>query len=295
MSNLTPQQYYENESNWGSYQYVTLADIVNNFMLMYVGNDKMVANVKRYQILFHAKQAIKLLNIDAFRLTKSLELNVHDNLKFILPPDYVNYVKIYIEHKGGLRLLAENRRPNSATHFAQDNDGTPEFYDPLGNVITSPSELDTTRLTQSLYTGPGPFNGDYGYCFDDNWYFTRSTGGAYGMQTDEITAGPTFRIQNGVIDFSSNAENNTIVLEYISDGMENGDDSLVQVNKLAEEFVYRYIKWCILNSKYGVPMYEKKMAKDEKQAEFRNAKIRMSNMHPSRLLISLRGQNKIIK
>lgn len=294
MPNLTPQQYYQDSSNWGGYQYVTLADIVNNFMLMYVGNDKMVANVKRYQILFHAKQAIKLLNIDAFRSVKVLELKVYDDLKFILPPDYVNYVKIYTEHKGGLRLLAENRRPNSAVHYDQGPNGVLTF-DVDGNVVTSESELDLTRLTQSIYTGPGPFNGDYGYLYDDNWYFTRNIGGIYGMQTDEITAGPTFRIQNGVIDFSSNAENHTIVLEYISDGMENGDDSLVQVNKLAEEFVYRYIKWCILNSKYGVPMYEKKLAKDEKQAEFRNAKIRMSNLHPSRLLISLRGQNKIIK
>ena len=53
MAYLTGYQYYENEGqepedkNWGSYQYVSLADIVNNFMLMYVGNDKLVNNVER--------------------------------------------------------------------------------------------------------------------------------------------------------------------------------------------------------------------------------------------------------
>ena len=40
MAYITDYQYYENggivpeDSNWGSYQYVTLEDIVNNFMLM---------------------------------------------------------------------------------------------------------------------------------------------------------------------------------------------------------------------------------------------------------------------
>ena len=46
MSYITNYQYYTNngtvpqDANWGSYQYVTLKDIINNFMLMYVGNDK---------------------------------------------------------------------------------------------------------------------------------------------------------------------------------------------------------------------------------------------------------------
>ena len=43
MAYITDYQYYENngtapeDSNWGSYQYVTLDDIVTNFILMYVG------------------------------------------------------------------------------------------------------------------------------------------------------------------------------------------------------------------------------------------------------------------
>ena len=41
MAYLTQYQYYENggqqpeNANWGSYLYVSLEDIVNNFMLMY--------------------------------------------------------------------------------------------------------------------------------------------------------------------------------------------------------------------------------------------------------------------
>jgi hypothetical protein len=96
MAYLTGYQYYENagsnpeDNNWGSYQYISLDDIVNNFMLMYVGNDKLVNNVERYNVLFHAKRGIQELNYDAMKETKIVELSVSDNATVVLPPDYVN-------------------------------------------------------------------------------------------------------------------------------------------------------------------------------------------------------------
>ncbi len=86
-----------------------------------------------------------------------------------------------------------------------------------------------------------------------------------------------------------------VVLEYVSDGLEKGDDSLVSVNKLFEEFIYAYITYSLLNSKLGIPEYQVQRARRNKSALLRNAKIRMSNIHPGRLLMNLRGQDKIIK
>ena len=82
MPYINNYQYYKNngaipeDENWGSYQYVSLSDIVNNFILMYVGNDKLVNNVDRYTILFHAKRSIQELNYDALRNIKVLELQL---------------------------------------------------------------------------------------------------------------------------------------------------------------------------------------------------------------------------
>ena len=96
MAYITAYQYYENNgnnpenANWGSYQYVSLYDIVNNFMLMYSGNHSLVNNEERYKVLFHAKRAIQELNYDAFKEIKILELDVCDSLRFVLPPDFVN-------------------------------------------------------------------------------------------------------------------------------------------------------------------------------------------------------------
>jgi hypothetical protein len=89
MAYLSGYEYYENngnppeDANWGSYQYVSLADIVNNFLLMYQGNHEIINNINRYKILFHAKRAIQELNYDAFKEIKALELNVCDSLRFV--------------------------------------------------------------------------------------------------------------------------------------------------------------------------------------------------------------------
>ena len=99
----------------------------------------------------------------------------------------------------------------------------------------------------------------------------------------------------GVINFDSTMANEQCVLEYISDGMEGGNDSLVSVNKMFEEYLYAYVKYEILNNKFGVQEYIINRARKDKSSLLRNAKIRISDIHPGRLLMSLRGQNKWLK
>ena len=62
-----------------------------------------------------------------------------------------------------------------------------------------------------------------------------------------------------------------------------------------EEFIYAYIKYVILTNKVNVQEYVVARAKKEKTALLRNARIRMSNIHPGRLLMNMRGRNKWIK
>ena len=118
MSYITAYQYYDNNGNtpenlnWGSYQYVSLYDIVTNFKLMYSGNHSLINNEPRYRILFHAKRGIQELNYDAFNQIKTLELDVCDNLRFVLPPDYVNWVRVSLFKDGVLRQLVEKIQAN---------------------------------------------------------------------------------------------------------------------------------------------------------------------------------------
>ena len=77
--------------------------------------------------------------------------------------------------------------------------------------------------------------------------------------------------------------------------MENGADDSVTINKLAEDYLYSYIRWAILDNKIDTQEYVVRRAKKEKMAKLRNAKIRLSNMHSGRLLMTLRGRDKWIK
>jgi hypothetical protein len=302
MAYITNYQYYTNngntpeDANWGSYQYVSLADMVNNFMLMYVGNDKLVNNVDRYTVLFHAKRAIQEINYDALRSIKVLEYEIGNSLKMILPHDYINYVRISMLRNGVLYPLTESRQSITATAYLQDNNGD-LLFDSNGEVVTGESKLDILRQENRLYTGPGPYSGYNGWYYEGNWYFGYRIGQRFGIDTASANVNPKFFVNKagGVIDFTSGVQNSFIVLEYISDGMENGDDSLVTINKLAEEYIYAYLKWALLNNKYGVQEYVINRVKKEKSSALRNTKIRLSNMHPGRLLMAMRGKDKWIK
>lgn len=307
MAYLSQYQYYANEgnspedANWGSYQYVSLADIVNNFMLMYAGNHSLVNNEERFKVLFHAKRAIQELNYDAFKEIKVLELNVDDKLRFVLPSDYVNWVRISLYKDGWLRPLTENIQIMSSNAYLQDNAGR-ILFDQDGNILRpEDSNLDYDRITsqqKSIYlNGNSQFNGFEGYFVDGNWYFDYAIGARFGLNTETANFNPTFKVDNkkGVINFSSDMSGQICILEYISDGMEGGDDSLITVNKLFEAFIYAYIRYEILNSKFGVQEYVVSRARKEKSALLRNARIRISNIKAGRLLMNLRGRDKWIK
>jgi hypothetical protein len=305
MAYLTGYQYYENSGNipenenWGSYQYISLEDIVNNFMLMYVGNDKLINNVQRYNVLFHAKRGIQEINYDALKEIKVLEISICDDLKFILPNDYVNYVRISLYKDGVLRPLTENIQTNYSNSYLQDNNCR-VLFDQDGNILEGTSILDYDRVTdkqKTMYPGSGMYAGREGVNIDQNWYFDYSIGANYGLNTETANVNPTYRIDkaSGVINFGSGMAGELCILEYISDGMQDGDDSKVSINKMAEEFIYAYIKYAILNAKVGVQEYVVNRAKKDKTALLRNAKIRLSNIHPGRLLMNMRGRDKWIK
>jgi hypothetical protein len=307
MTYISQYKYYYNEGtipedlNWGSYQYVSLQDIVNNFLLMYSGNHSLVNNEERYKILFHAKRAIQELNYDAFKEIKVLELMVPDSLRYILPSDYVNWVRISMYKDGWLRPLSENIQTLSSKAYLQDHQGK-ILFDAQGNALSPEfSSIDLDRLNntkKSIYLNQGnQFDGSEAWNIDGMWYFERNIGGAFGLNTETANFNPTFNIDRkaGVINFDSSMSNQECILEYVSDGMEQGNNALITVNKLFEAYIYAAIEYEILSSKVGVQEYVVARARKKRRALLSNAKIRISNIHPGRLLMNLRGLDKQIK
>ena len=307
MAYITDYKYYENDgtvptsANWGAYQYVPLSEIINNFLLIYIGDDKLLNNVARSTVMFHAKRAIQELNYDAFRSIYVLEEVMTDNLQMILPSDYVNYVRISVEQNGVLFPLWENPYINYASEYLKDSTNK-LLYDASGEVLEAGnSNLDRERLAgnpQRRYGGINNRYGNWGWDVDGVWYLGYGIGDAYfGLDTSEANVNDTFRIdkRSGVINFSSGVSGKHIVLEYVSDGMMSGDDTKVQVQKEAVDAVYAYIKHSILDNKIGIQEYVVRRAMKEKISKLRNAKIRLSNQKIGRLLMVLRGRAKWIK
>jgi len=104
-------------------------------MLMFAGNHNLVNNEERYKVLFHAKRAVQELNYDAFKEIKVLELNVNDKYRFVLPPDYVNWVRVSVYKNGLLYTLTENIKVNYASAYLQDKQGKILFND-QGNALS---------------------------------------------------------------------------------------------------------------------------------------------------------------
>jgi hypothetical protein len=82
------QDYYQGR-NLGNYQFTSLQDVVNYFMLVYVGENKIIPKASRTDVAFHAQRALQELSFDTFKSIKSQEITLPPNLTMSLPHDYV--------------------------------------------------------------------------------------------------------------------------------------------------------------------------------------------------------------
>ena len=135
------------EDNYGSYSYIKIGDIVNNFLVAYIGAGKLVLDAKRTDVIFHAKRALQEFSYDTLRSKKSQELTVPKNLSVVLPQDYVNYVNIYWVDQTGRQhiIMPTNNLHQSPTELPiQDNKGVP-IQDSFDNNIESASSIIDDR------------------------------------------------------------------------------------------------------------------------------------------------------
>ena len=112
---------------------------------MYQGNHELINNIEiDIRVLFHAKRGIQELNYDAMKEIKVLQLDITQQLRFVLPQDYVNWVRISQFKNGGyLKPLTENIQTNWSSAYLQDNQSN-VLFDQDGNVLQTSglSQLD---------------------------------------------------------------------------------------------------------------------------------------------------------
>ena len=278
------------------YQFTTLKDIINNFVIAYTGEDKIISKANRTDIQFHAMRALQELSFDTFKSTKSQEIEVPPSLKMILPHDYVNYVKVTLKDSNGIELLLHPASKTSdPSAIKQNSDGTYSFdinddgTDDSDNLI-NPYDSDTwssykSSSTQTLKYNHSNYQHEY-------WYENNKR---YGLDPQYSQMNGNFYINDreGYIHFSSSVNGETIILKYISDSL--GTDDEMVVHKFAEEAMYKHIMYSLLSTRMNVPEYLVQRYKKEKFAETRKAKLRLSNIKLEEITQILRGKSKFIK
>ena len=296
LDGVSQQSYYTGSStfgdiknNPGNYQFVTLDNIINAFMIAYVGENKIISKISRTDIQFHAMRAIQELSYDVFKSFKSQEIEVPNTLSMILPQDYVNYIKVVRIGSDGLeRPLYPARKTSDPFAVTQDASGD-YTYSSSSLIEQDPSNTsenfeDVTPVDYQLY--------DVNYSSDIE---ISTEGRRYGLEPEHSQINGSYFIDTarGLIKFGSSLAGETVTLHYVSDGL--GNDNETVVHKFCEEACYKWIAYGILSTRSNVPEMIVQRYKREKFAETRKAKIRLSNIKIEEFTQVLKGMGKQIK
>jgi len=290
------------EDNYGGYSYITLHDAIDNFMVGYVGDGKLIQTAKKSDILFFAKRGLQEFSYDTLKSIKSAELTIPVSLTLALPQDYVNYVKCsWVDQLGVLHPIYPTNNLTTSPYYTQiqDSKGIPT-QDNFG------SDIEGTSITQERWHNNNRGNSlnsdlsgisDFSLNWNQNgeWINYQNFGQLYGVDPQYANMNGYFNLneREGKMSFSSHLVNRLIVLEYISDGLAYDTDT--RIPKLAEEALYAHVLHAVISTRANQPEYVVQRLKRERSAKLRNAKIRLSNIKTEEITQVMRGKSKWIK
>lgn len=268
----TPQAYYENEDAHGSYQFVPLEQIVNNFTQNYLGDDTLHGNIPRSKVIYQAKQGIREFTFGALKSPKVVELELGDNLDIIKPYDYVDYIRISWVNKetGQIHPMSVNTKTPLGIAHLQDNSAE-ILFDNDGDILIGTTAIehinDTLKRHDTDNLNIAGFYGAYGW---GNWYSINQN---WRLDT-RLNANGTFNVDEKRIHFSSESAERIILLEYISDGNELLEKDM-KIPKMCEKALYDFIDNELAQRSIRIPDYEKRRIKKAFDTSYRNARVRM--------------------
>ena len=282
----------------GNYRYISIQDMVNNFMIAYVGDGKLIDRASRSDILFHAKRGIQEFSYDVSRIEKIQEVDIPPTLTVPMPQDYVNYVMLsWLDTAGVEHPIFPARitsRPSES--IAQDADGNYLFTSQGDTQTITPSTSQTKFENFSTDVFSGNLQGD-DYFLHTHYIANRlfNKTGRFGIDPALANFNGVFIVDeaNGQFGFSSGLSGKTITIKYVSDGL--ATDGEMKVHKMLEDALYKHVIHAVLSSKLNVPEYIVNRSQKDRRAAIRNAKIRLSNMKTTEMTNVMRGKSKIIK
>jgi hypothetical protein len=294
MATENPFEYYSDEEKHGSYQFVGIEEIVNNFTQNYLGDDTLLGYIPRSKVVYQAKQGIKEFTFGALRNVKVVELELGDNLDIIKPYDYVDYVRISWVNKvtGRIMPMSVNRHTPLGIAHLQDNEAE-ILFDSNGEVLMGTTAIeainDVLPHNNNDYDNVANTNG-FGYF---GWGYRYRVDPIWNLDTTKNFNG-TFNVSEKRIHFSSESAERIILLEYVSDGNELIEKDL-KVHKICEEALYDFIHNKLAQNSIRLPDYEKRRLKKAFDTSYRNARVRMLGIKPQEFIASWRQGKEWIR
>ena len=281
------------DENYGGYQFVSISDIINNFIVAYVGQDKIIPRVKRTDVAYWAQRAIQEFSFDTLPQDKAIEIEVPPGLYMILPQDYVNYTKLsWTDNSGIERPIQRTDITSNPNAFSQSENYEYKYED---KTVIIEEESETLKRWNARSTYPLGGAGNWDLTNNPDLLALYAYGRRYGINPEHAHANGTFYIDriNGMIRFSSDLRGRIVTLKYISDGLGSPED--MTVHKFAMDAIEKYIAYSILSTRTNVQEYLVARFKKMASSARRNAKIRLSELKSDLMAQVFRNQSKWIK
>ena len=178
------RSYYEDFSDYGNYQFTSLEDIINYFMVVYVGEGKTISKINRTDVAFHAQRAMQELSFDTFKSIKSQEIELPPSLTMILPHDYVNYTKLSWSDSAGIKHpLYPTKDTSNPFKIKQEDNGGYDFTISVDSVFLNGDFSEEIKET--------------GNEVETAWKRTTPTGAVY----TSTPTGQMVKVNNGRLEF----------------------------------------------------------------------------------------------
>ena len=284
-------------NKFGDYRYVSLNDAINNYMVAFVGDGKLIPSVKKSDVLFHAKRGIQEFSYDIARTEKIQEIEIGASLSIPMPQDYIHYVRIsFIDDVGIEHIVYPARYTSKPSESILQDDDYNYLYDVDGSLLTGTPVIDDRFRSFDNRKISGNFaEEDISYDTSVGLQKITSYGGRKGSNPETTQENGVFIIDelNGKISFSSELAGQIVTLKYTSDGL--GTDDEMKIHKFAEDAIYKYITYGVASSRANFPEYIINRFRKEKRAAIRNAKLRLSSLKIAELEQVMRGKSKFIK
>lgn len=222
-----------------------------------------------------AIDCMKMFNMDILQEVKTVKLTM-DNIKQVdIPSDYVDMVKIGVQIGDKIKVFLKD------SNIALYNELT-DCGEPIPN-ISAEKTITTTFPDPTVY----PF------------YFFNYLGGGTGLGNGGFFGyggGPiqnAFVIEGRKIRFNSDVETSDVYLEYVSDGFNPSEESVVPT--IVEMAIRPYIKWqeACFDRRKGPLSADAQGWKKEFGLEVNKAKSRVSKLNIESILYASRLHYKL--